>query len=63
MLMGGLSLKITCRKKNKQVESSKIGLNNIREKYLLLGQPEVVIEETAAAFIIAIPLIENMAGR
>lgn len=59
---GWLIVKNNLQKKTKQVDSSKIGLNNIREKYLLLGQPEVVIEETAAAFIIAIPLIENMAG-
>ncbi|MES2850063.1 MAG: histidine kinase, partial [Bacteroidota bacterium] len=57
---GWLTVKNNLQKKNTPVDSSKIGLNNIREKYLLLGQPEVIIEETPGAFIISLPLIATL---
>ena len=54
---GWLTVKNNLQKKNTHIDSSKIGLNNIKEKYFLLGQPEIMIEQTSSAFIISLPLI------
>jgi hypothetical protein len=40
------------------VDSSKIGLNNIKEKFRLLNQPEALVEETPSVFKVSLPLIE-----
>jgi hypothetical protein len=55
-----LVIKNNLQKKTISVDSSKIGLNNIKEKFRLLEQPDVVIKETAAEFIVILPLIEGL---
>jgi len=39
------------------MESTGIGLSNIREKYRLLNRPDVKIEETADQFVVTLPLM------
>jgi sensor histidine kinase YesM len=56
---GWLSVKNNLQKKTTTVDSSKIGLNNIKEKYLLLNQPDILIKETTTEFLVMLPLIEN----
>ncbi len=57
---GWLVVKNNLQKKTITVDSSKIGLNNIKEKFRLLEQPDVVIKETATEFIVMLPLIEGL---
>jgi hypothetical protein len=57
---GWLIVKNNLQKKIIKVDSSKIGLNNIKEKFRLLNQQEVIVEETAGAFSVKLPLIENL---
>ena len=47
------------KKTRKSIESTGIGLSNIREKYRLLNHPNVSITETAEHFRVVIPLIVN----
>jgi sensor histidine kinase YesM len=55
---GWLVVKNNLQKKTITVDSSKIGLNNIREKFRLLEQSDVVINETATEFLVGLPLLE-----
>lgn len=55
---GGLTVKNSLQRKNTKVDSSKIGLSNIKEKFRLLNQPDVVIKETPDMFMVTLPLIE-----
>jgi Histidine kinase len=55
---GRLVVKNNLQKKTISVDSSKIGLNNIKEKFRLLEQPGVEINETATEFIVRLPLLE-----
>lgn len=48
------------QKKTIQVDSTKIGLNNISSKYRLLKQPDIQIHETDTAFTVVLPLIRQM---
>jgi two-component system, LytTR family, sensor kinase len=57
---GWLTVTNNLQKKTTKVDSSKIGLSNIKEKFRLLNQPDVVIKETPAVFVVKLPLIENM---
>jgi hypothetical protein len=57
---GWLTVKNNLQKKTTKVDSSKVGLNNIKEKFRLLNQPEVQVTETATDFTVRIPLIEKM---
>ncbi len=57
---GWLIIKNNLQKKTITVDSSKIGLNNIKEKFRLLEQPDVIIKETANEFIVMLPLIEGL---
>ncbi|PSL29003.1 sensor histidine kinase [Chitinophaga ginsengisoli] len=43
----------------KRVESTGLGLKNIAERYLLLCNQEIVIEQTPSSFVVKIPLLEN----
>jgi two-component system LytT family sensor kinase len=47
----------TLQKKNQLVESTGIGLDNIRNRYRLLGDRPVLVEEGPESFIVRIPLI------
>jgi Histidine kinase len=57
---GWLVVKNNLQKKTSRVDSSKIGLNNIKEKFRLLEQPDVVINETPTEFIVMLPLLEAL---
>ncbi|WP_461105915.1 sensor histidine kinase [Spirosoma koreense] len=47
----------TRRRKQNRVPSNQTGLANITTKYRLLGQPEVVVQQTDAYFRVLVPLI------
>jgi two-component system LytT family sensor kinase len=47
----------TLQKKNQFVESTGLGLDNIRNRYLLLGNKKVEVEEGPESFTVRIPLI------
>ena len=47
----------TLQKKKQEVESTGIGLDNIRNRYLLLGDKKVQVEEGPDNFTVRIPLI------
>ena len=51
----------TVRKKNHAVLSDGTGLHNIREKFRLLKQPEVIVKQTDECFQVMIPLIKSAA--
>ncbi|HEX5625013.1 MAG TPA: histidine kinase [Saprospiraceae bacterium] len=55
---GYLTVENNLNKKTRiAVESTGIGLTNIRDKYRLLNRPEVVIEQTADRFRVCLPLL------
>ncbi|MEQ8628514.1 histidine kinase [Ekhidna sp.] len=43
--------------KTTQINSTKVGLTNLRERYKLLGTKEVIIESTESEFIASIPIL------
>lgn len=47
------------QKINRPVPSNKIGLENIKSKYRLLNQPDVVVNETRECFQVILPLIKK----
>ena len=47
------------QKKEQQYNSTKMGLANIRSRYKLLVGEEILVEETAEAFTVKLPIIEN----
>jgi hypothetical protein len=55
---GRLIVSNTLQKKNQLMESTGIGLDNIRNRYRLLGDRTVEVEEGPESFTVAIPLIE-----
>ncbi len=60
---GWLVVKNNLQKKTITIDSSKIGLNNIKEKFRLLEQPDVIIKETTTEFIVMLPLIEGLSKK
>jgi hypothetical protein len=52
-----LVVRNTLQKKNQQIESTGIGLDNIRTRYRLLGNRKVEVEEGPESFTVRIPLI------
>jgi sensor histidine kinase YesM len=56
---GWLTVTNNLQKKLGRVESTGIGLANIREKYRLLGLPDVQLSETETHFKIMIPMVEQ----
>ncbi len=52
-------VKNNLQKKIIKVDSSKIGLQNINEKYRLLNMPDLIIEETNTEFLVLLALIES----
>lgn len=56
---GSLVMDNNLQMKNQVSESTGIGLDNIRNRYKLLGDKEVKVTATASNFIVSIPLIEN----
>ncbi|HEY6504275.1 MAG TPA: histidine kinase, partial [Chitinophagaceae bacterium] len=58
-LNGKLVVSNNLQKKNQVNESTGIGLDNIRNRYKLLGSGQVEVTENGSSFTVAIPLIEN----
>ncbi len=58
-LNGKLVISNNLQKKNQINESTGIGLNNIRDRYILLGHGNVEVKESGSDFTVSIPLIEN----
>jgi hypothetical protein len=56
---GTLVVSNTLQKKNQVFESTGIGLDNIRNRYKLLGDKVVGVTESSTSFTVSIPLIEN----
>jgi two-component system, LytTR family, sensor kinase len=56
---GTLVMSNNLQKKNQAFESTGIGLDNIRNRYKLLGDKTVEVTETSTRFTVSIPLIEN----
>jgi len=56
---GRLIVSNTLQKKNQAFESTGIGLENIRNRYLLLGSKPIEVEEGPSCFTVSIPLIGN----
>lgn len=56
---GRLVVSNNLQKKNQVNESTGIGLNNIRNRYKLLGNGQVEVTENGSDFTVSIPLIEN----
>jgi two-component system LytT family sensor kinase len=54
---GRLIVKNTLQKKNQSMESTGIGLDNIRNRYRLLGNRVVEVAEGPGSFTVAIPLM------
>ena len=54
-----LTVRNNLQKKQGHVDSMGIGLNNIREKYRLLGLPEVQLRTNDREFMVIIPLVEQ----
>lgn len=54
---GKLIVSNNLQKKNQPVESTGIGLDNIRNRYRLLGDSQVEVEEGPMSFTVSIPLI------
>lgn len=52
-----LIVRNTLQKKKQQIESTGIGLDNIRNRYRLLGDRKVEVEEGPESFTVRIPLI------
>ena len=47
------------QKKNQSYNSTKMGLANIRSRYELLVDKQIIVEETTETFIVKLPLIKN----
>ena len=47
------------QKKNQVNESTGIGLDNLRNRYRLLGNKEIKVMESENTFTVSIPIIEN----
>ena len=56
---GRLLVSNNLQKKNQVNESTGIGLDNIRNRYKLLGNGQVEVMENGSDFTVSIPLIEN----
>ncbi len=56
---GKLIVSNNLQKKNQVNESTGIGLDNIRNRYKLLGNGQVEVNESGSNFTVSIPLIEN----
>jgi two-component system, LytTR family, sensor kinase len=56
---GSLVISNNLQKKNQLSESTGIGLDNIRNRYKLLGDKQVMVTESESSFTVSIPLIAN----
>ncbi len=56
---GNLVVSNNLQMKNQVNESTGIGLDNIRNRYKLLGDKKVIVRESGENFTVSIPLLEN----
>ena len=56
---GSLVVCNNLQKKNQVNESTGIGLENIRNRYRLLGNKDIKVTEDENTFTVSIPIIEN----
>ena len=56
---GTLVVSNNLQRKNQLIESTGIGLDNIRNRYKLLSDRKVEVQESETCFTVSIPLIEN----
>jgi len=56
---GRLLVTNNLQKKTLKVNSTRVGLNNIKNKYKILNQPEVIVREDDKDFSVIVPLIKN----
>lgn len=56
---GRLLVTNNLQKKTLKVNSTRVGLNNIKNKYKILNQPEVIIREEERDFSVIVPLIKS----
>ena len=56
---GHLVLSNNLQAKNQQIESTGIGLDNIRNRYKLLSDDEVIVDESGESFTVSIPLLKS----
>jgi LytS/YehU family sensor histidine kinase len=56
---GNLIVSNKLQKKRQAIQSTGIGLDNIRNRYKLLSEKKVIVDETPSNFTVSIPLIEN----
>jgi LytS/YehU family sensor histidine kinase len=54
-----LIIENTIKRKSTLVHSNKLGLDNIRQKYKLLGGHQVLVQEDNGLFRVIIPLIKS----
>ena len=59
---GSLVVSNNLQKKNQLHESTGIGLNNIRNRYKLLGDKTVEVTESDDIFMVSIPLLAPWMG-
>jgi len=56
---GRLVVSNNLQKKNQVIESTGIGLDNLRNRYKLMSDKKVEVSESGENFTVSIPLIEN----
>lgn len=56
---GRIVVRNNLQKKNQVIESTGIGLDNLRSRYRLMSDKKVEVTESGSSFIVSIPLIEN----
>ncbi len=54
-----IHVKNNLQKKNQQYNSTKMGLANIKSRYNLLVDKEIIIQETEEEFIVSLPIIKS----
>lgn len=52
-----ISMRNVLRKKEQRKESSRIGLNNLKERYKLTTGKDIIVRQTEAAFEVCLPLL------
>ena len=54
---GELAVRNNYQPKTSRLDSTRVGLSNIRARYELLAQPSPVVEATASEFTVTLPLL------
>lgn len=56
---GSLVVNNNLQKKNQLIESTGIGLDNIRNRYKLISEKNLLVQENGSDFTVSIPLLDN----